>query len=168
MKVRPTKIILVFILLSFNLLSRAQSDSLHAPYILSPTIPDFTIMKSPDSTAFSKKDLKQNMPTVFFIFNPDCEFCQHETRDLLRNIDKFKNVQIIMVSYMPYQMIADFYKKYNIANYENIIMGKDGDYLFLKFFKLKILPSTVVYDGHGMFKKIFRERVDMDMLLKEL
>ena len=165
---RIYRIMLLFIVFFFNLICSAQSDSLHAPYILSPTIPSFTIMKSPDSTAFSKRDLKRNIATVFFVFNPDCEYCQHETRDLLKNINKFKNAQIIMVSYMPYDMISDFYKEYKISKYPGITMGKDNDYLFLKFFKLKILPSTIVYDSNGKFKKIFRERVDMDILLKEL
>ena len=158
----------IYALFLLPIASSAQSDSLHAPYLINKSLPVFKIMKAPDSSAFLLKDLKHSMNTVFFVFNPDCEFCQHETRDLLKNIAKFKNTQIIMVSYMPYDMINDFYKEYKISRYPLITMGKDNDYLFLKFFKLKILPSTIVYDSNGKFKKIFRERVDMEMLLKEL
>lgn len=155
-----------FFLLIFSI-SQAQSDSLRPPYLLNKSIPSFKIMQAPDSIVFSSTELKSNLSTIFFVFNPDCEFCQHETRDLIQNIKKFKNTQIIMVSYMPFDMIREFYSEYKIGKYP-IIMGKDNDYLFLKFFKLKILPSTIVYDSTGKFKKIFRERVDVDVLLKEV
>ena len=160
--------LLISVALCLQMVCIAQFDSVRAPYMLSPSIPAFTIMKAPDSSLFSQTDLHQKRPTIFFVFNPDCEYCQHETKDLLRNINKFRNAQIVMVSYMTFDMIADFYKKYKIANYPDITMGRDTEYKFLKFYKLKILPSTIVYDSNGKFKKIFRERVDMEDLLLEL
>ena len=65
-------------------------------------------------------------------------------------------------------MIAQFYNQYKIANYPVITMGRDDKFFFLKFFKLKIIPSTIVYDKNGNFKKAFNQRVDMDPLLNEL
>ena|ERR1035437_10803966 len=114
------------------------------------------------------QNLKKNVSTIFIVFNPDCEFCQHETIDLLKNITRFKNTQIVMVSYMSYDMLKQFYKRYQIANYPIITMGRDENFFFLKFFKIRILPSTFVYDKNGNFKKAFKQRVDMDPLLEEL
>ena len=148
--------------------ANAQKDSLHAPYLLSQGLPTFNLSKAPDSTSFSKKDLNKDLPVIFIVFNPDCEFCQHETRDLIKNIDKFRNVQIVMVSYMPFDLMLAFYNKYNIAKYPNITMAHDGQYTFLKFFQLKLLPATIVYDKRGRFKKIFRERADMKELAEQI
>ena len=146
----------------------AQNDSINAPYIKSKRLPEFTIYNASDSSAFSNTNLKKNVNTVFIIFNPDCEFCQHETRDLLNNIGRFKNTQIIMISFMSYESIKKFYNEYKIASYPIITMGRDDKYFSLKFFKIKIIPSTIVYDKNGNFKKIFQQRVDMDTLVKEL
>lgn len=161
------RFLIVIFLNAFMLSINAQKDSLHAPYLLSKRLPAFTVMRSPDSTSFATKDLKPGIPTIFIVFNPDCEFCQHETRDLLKNIQSFKNAQIVMVSYMPFEMMNAFYRKYKIDNYSNIVMAHDGQYIFLKYYKLKMLPATIVYDGHGRFKKIFRERADMKELLDQ-
>ena len=83
-------------------------------------------------------------------------------------METFKNTQIVMVTYMPYEMLAKFYNDYHIGRYPNIIMGRDNKFFFTKFFKLKIMPSTFVYDSRGNFKNAFRERVDMPVLAREL
>lgn len=160
-------IILLLFILSFSYVN-AQSDSLNAPYLKYPIIPDFTITKCTDSTLFSKSNLKKHLRTIFIVFNPECEFCQHETRDLLKNISRFKKTQIVMVSFMNQKQINDFYVKYKIANYPIITMGRDLKFFFLKFYRMKIIPSTFVYDEHGNFKKAFHQMVDMNTLLKEL
>ena len=94
-----------------------QEDSTAPVYLRFPTIPQFTVFKAPDSTSFTRDNLKKNKPVVFMIFSPDCEHCQHETEKLLANIDKFKTAQIVMVTYLPYEEMIAFYKKYKIADY---------------------------------------------------
>jgi peroxiredoxin len=84
--------VLVLTFASFLNIGKAQIDSTNAPYLKTQTIPAFTIINASDSSLFSNKDLKKNLNTVFIIFNPDCEFCQHETMDLLKNINRFKKV----------------------------------------------------------------------------
>ena len=162
------RLLALLFLNSLFTICKGQNDSANAPYLKSPGIPVFSIVKASDSTAFSNKDLKQNQATIFIIFSPDCEYCQHETRDLLRNIDKFKYSQIIMITYMPYEMMVKFYQDYKIADYPMIAMCKDNKFIFTKFFRLTIIPSTFVYDKACKFKKAFRQRVDMDPLLNEL
>lgn len=169
MKIECFKIgIVVICLTCFLNICVGQTDSVDALYLKSPKIPDFTITNVSDSSLFSNKDLKKNVSTIFIIFNPDCEFCQHETIDLLKNINRFKNSQIVMVSFMPYKMLTQFYNQYKITSFPKITMGRDDKFFFLKFFKLKIIPSTIVYDKNGNFKKAFNQRVDMEPLLNEL
>lgn len=166
------KIVRIFILLILLIIItpviKAQTDSLNAPYLKYQHLPDFVISTCPDSTLYTNRNLKKNLKTVFIIFSPDCEYCQHETRDLLKNISRFKKTQILMVSFMPQKMINAFYKKYKISSFPIIVMGKDSRYFFLKFFRLRFAPSTFVYDENSNFKKAFHHIVDMDTLLKEL
>ena len=149
------------------LASFSQIDST-APYIKSPTIPSFAIYKAPDSTAFTKNDLKKNEETVIIIFSPDCEHCQHETEALLKDIDKFKNTQIVMITYLPYDEMITFYKNYKIADYPQITMARDTKFFFPQFFKIRNLPSIFVYDKNGKLKKNFEGSVKIDSIVGAL
>src|SRR5215813_10806079 len=80
--------------------SFGQQDSLAPPYKRFPTIPPFKLLKIDSSSYFTKSDLKKNRPVLIILFNPDCEYCQHETEQILKNIDEFKDIQIIMSTNM--------------------------------------------------------------------
>lgn len=146
----------------------SQEDSTAPVYQRFPTIPQFTVFKAPDSTAFTRDNLKKNKPVVFMIFSPDCEHCQHETENLLANIDKFKNAQIVMITYLPYDEMMVFYKKYKIADYPQITMARDTKFFFPVFFKIRNLPSIFVYDKKENFKKNFEGSVKIDLIADEL
>jgi cytochrome oxidase Cu insertion factor (SCO1/SenC/PrrC family) len=159
-------LILCFAACGFSQAKENESDS--AVYLRFPTIPQFTVYKAPDSTAFSRDDLKKKKNTVFFIFSPDCNHCQHETESLTKNIDKFKNTQIVMITYLPYEEMLTFYHNYHIGNYPQITMARDTKFFFPVFFKVRNLPSIFVYDKKGDFKKAFEGSVKMEDILEEL
>ena len=146
----------------------SQVDNDSAVYLRFPTIPKFTIYKAPDSTAFSRENLQKKKPVLFMVFSPDCEHCQHETEELLANIKKFKNTQIVMVTYLPYEEMITFYKNYKIANYPQITMARDTKFFFPVFFKVRNLPSVFLYDKKGDFKKAFEGSVKIDSITTEL
>ncbi|MEP6926220.1 MAG: redoxin domain-containing protein [Ginsengibacter sp.] len=146
----------------------SQEDSVAPVYLRFPTIPQFTVYKAPDSTAFSRDNLQKKKPVVFMIFSPDCEHCQHETEALLANIDKFKNTQIVMITYLPYNEMMKFYKDYKIADYPQVTMARDTKFFFPVFFKVTNLPSIFVYDKKGNFKKNFEGSVKIDSLSEAL
>lgn len=102
------------------------------------------------------------------IFSPDCEHCQHETEMILADIKKFKDAQIVMVTYLPYQDMIVFYKNYKIANYPEITMARDTKYYLPQFFKVRNLPSIFVYDKKGNFKKSFEGSINPDLISDQL
>lgn len=161
-------ILLAGILISTTGFSQPPASKDTAVYLRFPTIPQFTVYKAPDSTAFAREDLQKRKTTVFFIFSPDCGHCQHETESLIKNIKKFKNTQIVMITYLPYDEMMKFYKVYNIANYPQITMARDTKFFFPVFFKVQNLPSIFVYDKKGNFKKAFEGSVKMEDILGEL
>ena len=124
-------------------------------YLSFPTIPPFSIIKVPDSTRFNKDDLAKKKATLIFIFSPDCDHCQAETKLLIANINLFKKVQIIMASPLEYKPIKQFYEDYKIAAYPNIIMGRDPSYFFGTFYKVRSFPAIFLYDKKGDFVKAF-------------
>ena len=83
---------------------------------------------------------------------------------LLAQIDKMKDAQIVMITYLPYAEMIEFYKKYNIAHYPQITMARDTKFFFPVFFKVRNLPSIYVYDKKGDFKRNFEGSVRIDLL----
>ena len=146
----------------------AQDDTTKPIYLRFPTLPQFTIYNASDSTTFTRDDLQKRKPTVFIIFSPDCEHCQHETEALIANIDKFKDAQIVMVEYLAYDEMKKFYTNYKIENFPNITMGRDAKFFLPVFFKVQSLPSIYVYDKKGNFKQSFSGSVKMEKIAAAL
>ncbi|MEO5650698.1 MAG: hypothetical protein ABIR03_12345, partial [Ginsengibacter sp.] len=57
------------ILISYSGFSQASSNQQDPVYLRFPTIPQFTVYKAPDSTIFTREDLKKRVSTIFFIFS---------------------------------------------------------------------------------------------------
>jgi thiol-disulfide isomerase/thioredoxin len=162
------RIFITIVTLFIAQLSFSQADSTKPLYLRFPAVPQFTIFKAADSTAFTRENLHKKKPVVFILFSPDCEHCQHETKELIANLDKFKNTQIVMITYMPYDMMKQFYRDYKIADYPLITMGRDGKYMLPTFFNVHSLPAIYVYDKKGKFKQAFEGSVKIDKIVEAL
>lgn len=147
-------------------LSQSNNTSLPA-YMRFAGIPTFTIYKAPDSTAFTREDLKRKS-TVFIVFDPDCDHCQMETKAITSNIERFKKAQIIMVTYFPHKEMLKFYRKYKIANYPIITMGSDPKFFFPIYYKVGNLPAIFVYDKNRKLKKSFAGTVSLEKIIEAL
>jgi thioredoxin-related protein len=133
-------------------------------YLRFPTVPPFRIINVADSSVFTKADLVKKKATIIMIFSPDCEHCQHETRELLAHIDLFKKAQIIMASALDYPLIKKFYGDYQIADHPNITMGRDPGYFLGTFFKVRSFPSIFLYDKKGNFVQSFDGSVPVEKI----
>jgi thioredoxin-related protein len=157
------KLVLGAIATMVIMFSKAQSDTSRL-YLQYPDIPPFDITSVPDSGSFSKSDLKKRKPTLIILFSPDCEHCQHETKALKENIDLLSNVQIVMISFLDYDLIKKFYNDYQIEAYPNIHMGKDGKYFLGTFYKIQTFPSMFLYNKKGKFITNFEGSIAIDKI----
>ena len=163
-----TFFLLLFSVFFANILfAQKGSDTLPA-YKSIPTIPPFKLMLVPDSTAFTKYDLRKKRATVIMIFSPDCEHCIHATEDLLAHYDLFKKVQIIMATSLSYPHIQKFYKDFKIADYPNIKVGLDNSYFLGTFYNIHSYPAIFLYDKKGLFKEFFDGSVKFEKIAKLL
>ncbi len=137
-------------------------------YVLNPSFPDFTVYKAPDSTAFTQKDLKKNEATLLMIFSPECGHCQNETRELIKNIDHFKNTQILMVTWLPYNEMVSFYKMFKLADYPQITVAWDRKDFFLPYYEVQMYPKLVVYDKKGKYVNSFSGPINLEDVWKAM
>ena len=154
------------LLSTFIVLGSFGQDSLAPPYKRFPTIPPFKLLKIDSSSYFTKSDLKKNRPVLIILFNPDCDHCQHETEQILKNIDEFKDVQIIMSTNMSFDMMKSFYEKYDLGKFENIVVGRDFQYILPSFYQIRFMPYLAMYDKKGNLLTTFQGSMKIDDLAK--
>lgn len=131
-------------------------------------LPAFKIYLVPDSTQFTNQGLVKNKSCVVMFFNPECEHCQRETKELLAYKEELKGVQLVMVSAASFDVIKDFYKEYNLAAMPGIKMGYDAGHAFSMKYQLRTLPSLFVYDAGGKMKKEFVGNIGVPAILEAL
>src|SRR5579862_9039748 len=67
-----------------------------------PTVPPFNLLKVDSATYLTKDDIKKHHLTMIMYFSPECDHCKHQTRDILEQSDKFKDIEIVMATYQPF------------------------------------------------------------------
>jgi thioredoxin-related protein len=150
---------------SGNIIAQNASDT-SAPYRRYPEVPPFSILETDSVSLFSKADLKKNKPVLIIVFSPDCEHCQHETEEIIRHMDEFKKVQIIMATMMPFASMKNFYTKFELAKFNNIKVGKDIQNMLPSFYMVHNLPYLAMYDKKGKLLSTFEGNMKIEDLVK--
>lgn len=161
------RIVLMAILLVLAKGVFAQADT-SLLYLRFPIVPPISIMRVPDSTKFTKADLKKNTATLVFIFSPDCEHCQHETKEIISHIDLFKKIQIVMATPLEFRFVKKFYEDYQIADHPNITIGTDPGYFLGTFFHVRSFPALYLYDKKGNLVRSFDGSVPVESIPEAL
>lgn len=144
----------------------AQSDSLQAPYKRFPSFPPAKLLLPDSVSFFTKADLPKKRPVMLMVFSPTCEHCQHETEELINNIDKFKNILIVMTTSMPFDSMLAYREKYHLERYKNIIVAQDTDYFLFTFYQVHNLPFLAFYDKKKELISVFEGGLPMDKILE--
>jgi len=104
---------------------------------------------------------------MLMMFNPQCEHCRHETEDLVRNIDQFRKIQVVMTTSMPFDSMMAFREKFQLAQYKNIIVAQDTHYFLFSYYQNRNLPFLAFYDKHKDLISVFEGGMPMNLVLKE-
>jgi len=103
---------------------------------------------------------------MLMLFNPQCEHCQHETEELIKNIDKFKKIQVIMSTTAPFDSMMAFREKYKLDTYENIVVAKDTDYFLFSFYQNNNLPFLAFYNRKKELLSVFQGSLPITAILE--
>lgn len=161
------KTALAILLLFYGAFASAQTQpSDIPPYKRFPTIPPFKLLKVDSATFVTKDDIKKHHLTLIMCFSPECDHCKHQTEDLITDMNKFKDIEIVMATFQPFAEMKEFYRYYRIADYPNIKLGRDEKYVLPPFYKIKSLPFLALYDKKGNLITTFEGNQQVDKILK--
>jgi thioredoxin-related protein len=136
-----------------------------APYLRFPTIPPFHLLKLDSTTYLTKEDLKKNRKTLIIYFSPDCDHCKHQTESILQDFSKFKDIEIIMATYQPFEELKEFNTHYRIFEHPNMKLGRDEKFFLPPFYKIRNLPYLALYDKKGNLITTFEGTQKIDLIL---
>jgi thioredoxin-related protein len=145
----------------------AQKDSVPAPpFRRFPSVPPLNLLKIDSVSVLNKSNLKKNTPVLIMLFNPTCDHCQHETEQIIKNIDAFKKVQIILATTAPFGLMKEFYANYKLAKFKNISVGQDFQYTLPSFYMIHSLPYLAMYDKQGKLLTTFEGTMKIEDLIQ--
>jgi len=136
-----------------------------APYLKNPGFPPIRLLQVDSVHFVTKDDIKKNHKILLMFFSPECEHCKHQTSDILADFSKFKDIEIVMATFQPFDEMKTFYSYYRIGDHSNILMGRDEKYMLPPFYRMKSLPYLALYDKKGQYITSFEGNQKVDTIL---
>ena len=159
--------ILFTLLLIFPFCGFSQTAE-KAPYQKFRNFPPVKLLL-PDSTSyFTKADLAKKKAVLLILFSPMCEHCKHETTELLQNIDKFNNVQILMVTSLPFDSMLVFRENFKLAQYPNIVVAHDPQFFLIPYFQLSQMPFLAFYNRKKELISVHEGSMPIEKVIEEI
>ncbi len=164
------KITTVFVSFLFLLspINGQIADTAKLPYQKFPFYPPVKLLKADSSGYYTRESLPKKSAVMLMLFNPDCEHCQHETEELVKNIGEFKDVQIVMITNVALPQIRSFIDKYGLSAYKNIEVTQDTHYFLISYYGLRNFPFLAFYNKKKELISVFHGSMPMDKVLAEL
>ena len=167
-KISSIIIIIIVSLLSYfgyNIITKAKEKNEIAKKI--QNIPKFEL-QTLSNISFSNTDLKQNTYSIFIYFNSDCDFCHHEAESISQNLNKFKKVQFIFISFEETEAIKKFAELYKLDNQENIVFLEDKRGNFSTQFNANSIPYILIYNKNKELIKKHKGQLNANGILRVL
>ncbi len=106
---------------------------------------------------FTNKDVDKTKSRIIInYFHPSCEHCQYMAGELIKDSQKLKNFQILMITSADSKSTTKFKNDYNLS-LPNIKILRDTSYQFQNIFGTAVVPSFFIYEKNKLIKKIIGE-----------
>lgn len=118
-----------------------------------------------DSTQLSASNLHGK--TVIVMFQPDCDHCQREAKQIQENIGAFKSYQVYFVSSATGDELKKFASEYKLDSYRHIHFGSTTVEEIISSLGQIDAPSVYIYNN-GKLKQKFNGETDIHEITKHL
>ena len=127
-------------------------------------MPELKLVALDSTTQFSTTQIPAGKTTILFSFEPWCPFCKAQTDELVNKMDKFKNVDIYMLSSSPYSMIEEYKKHYKLSAFPNVKIFVDSSKSLRQYFNDGRIPFTAIYGPDKKLKQAFIGKSNVNLI----
>ena len=158
-----------FLILAFSMMALT---SLHAQSVPKPAkkgIPPFSIQMV-NGEYLKSTDLRKDQPLMIIYFDPTCEHCHVFINELLKQINLFKDVQIVMITYVPLDQVKSYMAGSELSKQPVIKVGTEGTTFVVRYFyDIRQFPYVALHKKDGTLISTYESKVpDPDVLAKKL
>jgi len=119
-----------------------------------------------DSTSFiHSEDIPGDKNLVLFYFIPTCPYCRAQMRDMVNNIERFKDEQLCILTDANLSSIKNFVSYFDLQNFKNVIIGRDTGGVIVQNYGLISVPFTALFDKNKNLKVAYSGRTNSNSLL---
>jgi peroxiredoxin len=145
MNLKLTTIAICGLIFTLNLINIADIQAQYKANKKKQSIPEFHY-ETLSGKDFGNENLKRDNRLMIVYFNPVCEICHREIKDILDNINYFQDIEILMISPAPKEEVVKFGKRFKLNNYHQITLLFDKYDVFYKQFGAVGYPTLYMYD----------------------
>jgi len=122
-------------------------------------IPSFRIQLQ-DGKYFNAAELEKNKPLLLVYFDPDCDHCVLFINDLLKNINLFNGVQVVMITYVPLSQTKKFIAQAGLNQYPGIKVGTEGTTFVVRYhYDIVQFPFLALHNTTGSLIATYESEV---------
>jgi peroxiredoxin len=118
-------------------------------------IPEFSLLLTDSTTWLNIGKSKSQTPIVLFYFSPSCPYCKAQTKEIIEDIDKLKDIKFYFISSFPITFLKAYNKEYNLTRYPNITTGMDTAHTVSDYFEILGVPYIAIYGKDKKLKQSF-------------
>jgi len=130
-------------------------------------LPEF-VFTDLSGKSFSHAQLRSDLPTLVFFFDPYCDHCQQQATWIKESKDEFADVQQVWVTTEEADPARQFKEEYLGNEWNHVYVLLDKQFLFDGYFGYSEIPSIYIYNKEGQRVKAFNKETPADVLLRFL
>ena len=162
--------ILIYSLLCMVLVCTACQHEKPQPYktgMEGKPLPAFAIQLLDSTTYIRSEDLPAGKNLVLFYYIPTCPYCRAQMRDMVNNMDRFKDKELCIVTNAHLRSIKGFARYFKLNGLNNVIVGRDTGSVVQKTYRLNAVPLTAYFDKNKNLKVLYSGRLGPDALIQD-
>jgi len=129
-------------------------------------LPSVTLVAM-DSTLFSLPISAK--PTIIFYFDPHCEHCQNEAKELKKQAQIFQDVRLLWLSTERLWVLRAFEKEYELQKaFSSLTIAQISPQDADKQFGFRTVPTILIYDDQGNLAKKYVGETKMEAIVKHI
>lgn len=122
-------------------------------------LPEFNILLLDSLTSLNSRNIHSNNAIVLFCLSPHCPYCKAQTKEIIEDMSKLKEIQFYFITSYSLTEMKSFYNEYELAKYPNIITGVDTANFLNDYFEIPGVPYLAIYGKDKILRKTFMGKI---------
>ena len=129
-------------------------------------LPVFNLLLADSSTWFNTSYVPDGKPIALFLFSPQCPYCRAQTKEIIEDMDKLKNIHFYFITSFPFPEMKRFVDEYRLTKYSNITTGFDTAFFTGNYYEATSVPYIAIYGKDKKLKKSFVGMIYSKQIIK--